>query len=176
MPVYRLGDDQPQLPEPGAAWIAPNAVVIGKVEVGPDASIWWNAVVRGDNDRIVIGPRSNVQDGAVLHVDAGAPLEIGEGVTVGHMAMLHGCTVEDNVLIGMGAVVLNRAVIGRNCLIGAGALIPEGKVIAPGSLVIGRPGTAVRELTEDEVERQVRSAQGYVERWRRYARDLAEVG
>src|SRR5512132_2476642 len=129
-----------------AFWIAPTAVVIGDVRLAHNASVWWQAVLRGDNEPISLGENANVQDGCVLHADPGFPLTIGKDVTVGHLAMLHGCTIGDNCLIGIGAVILNGAVIGRNCLIGAKALIPEGKGIPENSLVMGAPGKAVRQL------------------------------
>lgn len=172
MNVFSLGDKQPQLPPVGEYWIAPNATVLGDVILHPGASIWFGAVLRGDNDPIVIGPDSNIQDGSVLHTDAGEPLTIGRGVTVGHMAMLHGCEIGDNTLIGIGAVVLGRAKIGKNCLIGAGALITEGKVIPDNSLVMGQPGKVVRELEPGQIEALRGSAAHYVQNWKRYARDL----
>jgi len=169
---FDLGERRPKLPPTGEYWIAPNAVVLGDVELKSNASVWFGAVVRGDNDPIVIGESTNVQDLSVLHNDEGVPLTIGDGVTVGHRAMLHGCTVGDNSLIGIGAVILNGAVIGRNCLIGAQALITEGKAIPDNSLVIGSPGRAVRQLTEAEIGSLRLSAQRYVANWRRYAREL----
>src|ERR1700744_4469624 len=129
MTAYRLGDREPTLPPEGEYWIAPNAVVAGNVILKKNASVWFGAVLRGDNDPITIGENSNVQDGSVLHTDTGSPLTIGDNVTIGHMVMLHGCTSGDNSLVGIGAAVLNGAVIGKNCLIGAGALVTEGKVI-----------------------------------------------
>ncbi len=138
----------------------------------PGASVWFGAVLRGDNDPITIGENSNVQDGSVLHTDAGEPLTLGRGVTVGHLAMLHGCTVGDNSLIGIGAVILGRAVIGRDCIIGAGALIPEGKVIPDGSLVVGQPGRVVRALEPGQIAALEASAEHYVQNWKRYVRDL----
>lgn len=170
--VYDLGAASPDLPPEGEYWIAPGAVVLGRVRLERNASVWFGAVVRGDNDPIVIGENSNVQDGSVLHTDEGVPLTIGRNVTIGHQAMLHGCTVGDNSLIGIKATVLNRAVIGRNCLIGAHALIPEGKVIPDNSLVMGAPGKVVRELDESAVRMLEASALHYVENWRRYAREL----
>src|SRR5437868_4690004 len=137
--IYDLGDDRVEY-TPGESWIAPGAVVIGKVVLMRNASIWFGAVLRGDNEPIVIGENSNVQDGSVLHTDPGQPLTLGRDVTVGHKAMLHGCTVGDGSLIGIGAVILNEARIGKGCLIGAGALITERKVIPDGSLVMGSPG------------------------------------
>lgn len=172
MSVYSLGDSKPQLPPEGEYWIAPNATVLGNVILHPGASIWFNTVLRGDNDPIVIGRDSNIQDGSILHTDVGSPLTIGTGVTVGHKAMLHGCTIGDNSLVGIGAVILNGARIGKNCLIGANALITEGKVIPDNSLVMGQPGKVVRELDEGQIEALRISAQHYVQNWQRYLRDL----
>lgn len=176
MSVYSLADSRPQLPSEGEYWIAPNATVLGNVILHSGASIWFNAVVRGDNDPIVIGADTNIQDGSILHTDAGSPLTIGAGVTVGHKVMLHGCEIGDNSLIGIGAVILNGARIGRNCLIGANALITEGKVIPDNSLVMGQPGKVVRELDEGQIEALRISAQHYVQNWRRYVTGLKPVG
>ena len=156
----------------GEHWIAPGAVVIGQVELGHDVSIWFNSVVRGDNDRIVIGDGSQVQDGCVLHSDPGFPIHIGPGVSVGHMSMLHGCTIGDSTLIGIKAVVLNGAKIGKNCVIGANSLITEGKVIPDGVMVMGSPGRVVRQLTEDEIKFFAGFAPHYAARAKRYAREL----
>ena len=174
MGIYRLGDKQPQFPPQGDYWIAPNATVLGDVILLKDASVWFGVVVRGDNDPITIGERSNIQDNSVLHTDEGVPLTIGADVTVGHKAMLHGCKVGDGTLIGIGATVLNRAVIGKNCIIGAHALIPEGKVIPDRSLVVGLPGRIVRELTDEEVARLASSAQRYVANGKRYREELVQ--
>lgn len=176
MGLYQIGDKKPQLPPHGEYWIAPNATVLGDVILHKDASVWFGVVIRGDNDPIVIGERSNIQDNSVLHTDVGVPLTIGADVTVGHKAMLHGCTVGDNSLIGIGATVLNRVVIGRNCIIGAHALIPEGKVIPDNSLVVGAPGRVIRELGEAEAAFLKASADHYVENWKRYARELKPLG
>lgn len=170
MPIYELGERRPTL-DPDC-WIADNAVVIGSVAIERGASLWFNTVARGDNDLITVGEGSNVQDASVLHTDAGIPLAIGRDVTVGHMAMLHGCTVGEGSLIGIKAVVLNRAVIGAHCLIGANTLIPEGKIIPDRSLVIGSPGKVVRQLTDEEVARLLASARHYVDNWRRYRTGL----
>ena len=175
MTVYALGDKKPQLPPQGEYWIAPNAVVLGDVILESGASIWFNAVLRGDTDTLSVGENSNIQDGSILHADEGVPLLIGRDVTVGHKAMLHGCTVGDNSLIGIGAVVLNGAVIGKNCLIGANSLIPEGKVIPDGSLVMGQPGKVVRELTEAQIAGITMSAAHYVQNWKRFAANLREL-
>ncbi|MFT7688445.1 MAG: carbonic anhydrase/acetyltransferase-like protein (isoleucine patch superfamily) [Candidatus Azotimanducaceae bacterium] len=153
-------------------FVADNATVIGSVIIENDASIWFNVVIRGDNDLITIGENSNIQDGSVLHTDAGVPLTIGKNVTVGHKVMLHGCEIGDNSLIGINAVILNGATIGKNCLIGANSLIPEGKHIPDGSLVMGSPGKVVRELGPEQIKGLELSAKHYVENARRYKRDL----
>ncbi len=170
--IHALGERRVEL-RGGGQFIAHNATVIGSVVLEEDVSIWFNTVIRGDNDPIVIGARSNVQDGSVLHTDEGVPLAIGASVTVGHQAMLHGCTIGDGSLIGIKAVVLNHAVIGRECLIGAGALIPERKVIPDRSLVVGAPGRIVRTLSDEEAARLRWSADHYVANARRYLRDFA---
>ncbi|WP_428150134.1 gamma carbonic anhydrase family protein [Brevundimonas sp.] len=175
MTIYSLADKKPQLPPEGEYWIANNAVVIGDVILRPGASVWFGAVVRADNETMTIGENTNIQDGSVLHSDPGSPLTIGRDVTVGHKVMLHGCTVGDNSLIGIGAVILNRAQIGKNCLIGANTLIPEGKIIPDGSLVMGQPGKVVRELDEGQIAALTASAHHYVQNWKRYAADLKKV-
>lgn len=167
---FRLGEDRVEMADD--AWIADTAVVIGKVRLEAGASVWFNAVLRGDNELILIGENSNVQDGAVMHTDPGAPLTLGKGVTVGHKAMLHGCTVGDYSLIGINAVVLNGAKIGRNCIIGANALIPEGKEIPDGSLVMGSPGKVVRQLSEQQQQAVAAGGAHYVQNAQRYRRDL----
>ena len=156
----------------GDYWIAPDAVVIGSVVMGPNASVWFGCIVRADNDTITIGENSQLQDGCVLHTDAGFPLTLGKGVSVGHMAMLHGCTIGDGTLVGIKSVVLNDAVIGKNCVIGANSLIAEGKKIPDGSLVLGSPGKVVRQLTEDEIKRFNGIAANYVRKWKLYKTDL----
>jgi carbonic anhydrase/acetyltransferase-like protein (isoleucine patch superfamily) len=168
---YALGDDRISTAD-DQFWIAPTAVLIGKVRLGKNASVWWHSVLRGDNEPITVGEGSNIQDGCVLHTDLGFPLVIGQGVTVGHMAMLHGCTIGDGSLIGIGAVILNGATIGRNCLIGAKALIPEGKSIPDNSLVMGAPGKVVREVTPEHLARMRKDTEHYVGNWQRYQRDL----
>jgi|TARA_R110002124_G_scaffold144232_7_gene309203 carbonic anhydrase/acetyltransferase-like protein (isoleucine patch superfamily) len=175
MTVYALADKNPQLPSDGEYWIAPNATVIGDVTLHPGASVWFGAVVRGDNDPVTIGRDTNIQDGSVLHSDPGEPLIIGDGVTVGHMVMLHSCEIGDNCLIGIGAVILGRAKIGANCLIGANTLITEGKVIPDNSLVMGQPGKVVRQLEPGQIAALKASAAHYVQNWRRYAGDLKAV-
>ncbi|MGZ8155600.1 MAG: gamma carbonic anhydrase family protein [Burkholderiales bacterium] len=156
----------------GDYWIAENATVIGSVVLENNANIWFNCVVRGDNDVITIGENSQLQDGCVLHVDPGHPLTLGRNVSVGHMAMLHGCTIGEGSLVGIKSVILNDAVIGKNCLIGANTLISEGKTIPDGSLVLGSPGKVVRALTPEEIERINRIASNYAARAKRYAKEL----
>ena len=159
----------PDLPGEGNYWIAPSATVVGRVRLLNNASIWFGAVARGDNEWITIGEGSNVQDGSVLHTDPGAPLTIGKGVTVGHMVMLHGCEIGDGSLVGIGSIILNRTRIGKNCLIGANTLITEGKEIPDNSVVMGAPGKVVRQ-TDDAVRAMLSySAEHYVENWKRYA-------
>ena len=157
-------------------FIAHNATVIGSVVIGDNVSIWFNVVLRGDNDVISIGAETNIQDGAVVHVDPGKPVTIGRGVTVGHKAVIHGCTIGDNTLIGINAVILNGAQIGNNCIIGANALIPEGKIIPDGSLVVGAPGRVVRQLSEEQIAQLGRSAAGYVENGRLFRQGLRREG
>lgn len=172
MTVYALGDWTLDPPADGQYWVAPSAQVMGRVRMKSNASVWFGAVVRGDNEWITIGENSNVQDNSVLHTDPGCPLDIGTGVTIGHLVMLHGCTIGDNSLVGIGSVVLNRVRIGTNCLIGAKTLIPEGKVIPDNSLVLGSPGRVVRTLSPEEIEGLKLSAAVYVENWKRFARTL----
>ncbi|MBZ5757750.1 gamma carbonic anhydrase family protein [Pseudomonas sp. S5(2021)] len=171
---YRLG--QSQVEAHPQSWVAPNATLIGKVQLDAGASVWFNVVMRGDNELIHIGENSNVQDGSVLHTDMGHPLSLGTGVTVGHKAMLHGCVVGDYSLIGINAVILNGVRIGKHCIIGANTLVPEGKEIPDGSLVIGSPGKVVRALTDEQKKMLEASAAHYVQNAQRYACDLAEQG
>jgi len=175
MPVYAIGDLVPELPEDGDYWIAPDAHVMGRVRIGRGVNIWFGAVLRGDNDLIAVGDGSNVQEGAMLHTDHDMPLTVGRDVTVGHHAILHGCTVGDNSLIGMGATVLNKAVIGRNCLVGANALVTEGKIFADHSLIVGAPAKAARELDASWAESIRKSATGYAAKGRQFARDLRRL-
>ncbi|KTT49857.1 hypothetical protein NS337_19975 [Pseudomonas oryzihabitans] len=171
---YRLGEQRVEAhPQ---SWVAPTAAVIGKVRLDEGASVWFGAVLRGDNELIHIGPDSNVQDGAVLHTDPGSPLTLGRGVTVGHQAMLHGCEIGDGSLIGIHAVVLNGARIGRNCLVGANALVTENVVIPDGSLVLGSPAKVVRTLSEAQQAQLAANAQVYVANARRYLEELFEQG
>lgn len=173
MTIYALGDARPEIAED--SWIAPNATVLGRVVLARGASVWFGAVLRGDNEPIRVGEGSNIQENAVLHTDMGFPLEIGRDCTIGHRAMLHGCTIGDGSLIGMGATVLNGAVIGRNCLIGAGALITEGKVIEDGSMVLGAPGRVVRMLSAAEIAGLGASAAGYRANMRRFRETLSPL-
>jgi carbonic anhydrase/acetyltransferase-like protein (isoleucine patch superfamily) len=167
---YSLGDRK--IVCKGDYWIADNAIVIGSVVLHNNASIWFNCVIRGDQDVITIGENSQLQDGCVVHIDPGHPLTLGKNVSVGHMAMLHGCTIGDGTLIGIKAVILNDAIIGKNCLIGANTLIPERKKIPDGSLVVGSPGRVVRHLTADEIREVSGSAAHYVKSWQRYKAEL----
>ena len=173
MAIYELDGVRPETD--GPHWIADSATVLGRVKLKRNASVWFNAVLRGDNDPIVVGENSNVQDGSVLHTDIGNPTIIGDNCTIGHMVMLHGCTIGDNTLIGIGSIILNGAKIGKNCLIGANTLITEGKVIPDGSMVMGAPGKVVRELNEQQVGMITFSAHHYVENWQRYAKRLKRI-
>lgn len=175
MSLYALGDVIPQLADDGSVYIAPNAQVMGNVILKSQSSVWFGAVLRGDNEPITVGARSNIQDGSICHTDPGHPLVIGEDVTVGHRVMLHGCTIGDNSLIGIGATILNGAKIGKNCLIGAHALITEGKEIPDNSMVIGAPGKVVRTLDDSAVARLKMSAQIYVANAKRFSKDLKEL-
>jgi carbonic anhydrase/acetyltransferase-like protein (isoleucine patch superfamily) len=172
MALYELGGARVATAGEGRCWVAPNAVLLGKVEICEDASVWFGAVLRGDNELIRLGPRSNVQDGCVLHTDPGFPLDIGGDCTIGHMVMLHGCTIGLKSMIGIGSIILNGARIGEECLIGANTLIAEGKEIPPRSMVLGSPGKIVRQLTDQDVQRFTGGARRYVDNWKRYARDL----
>jgi carbonic anhydrase/acetyltransferase-like protein (isoleucine patch superfamily) len=173
MSVYQLDQHTPRIAP--SAWVADSAEVIGRVTLHDDTSVWYHAVLRGDTDDITIGRRSNVQDAAVLHADPGFPLTVGEGVTIGHQAMLHGCSVGDGSLIGIQAVVLNGARIGRDCLVGAGALVTEGKEFPDGSMILGAPAKLVRALRPDEIAGLQRSAARYVENARRHRSGLKKL-
>ena len=174
MALYELDGVAPQLA--AGAWVADSAQVIGHVVLGENASIWFGAVLRGDNEALTIGRDTNVQDGSVLHSDMGSPLTLGEGVTIGHQVMLHGCTVGDNTLIGIQAVILNNARIGRNSIVGAGAVVTEGKEFPDNSLIIGAPAKVVRTLDEAAAERLRKNADHYVENARRFAKGLKKIG
>ncbi len=173
MAVYRLGDSVPSI-EPGA-WVADSAQVIGDVVLEESSSVWFGAVLRGDNTRLQIGARSNVQDGAVIHSDTGWPATLGCDVTVGHQAMLHGCTVGDGSLIGIQAVILNGARIGKSCLVAAGAVVTEGKVFEDGWLIMGAPAKAVRPLTPEQIAGLARSAAGYVAKAQKFRTELVRI-
>jgi len=174
MAIYQLGEHAPEID--ASAYVADSANLIGKVTVEAQASIWDGVTIRGDNERITIGENSNVQEGTVMHTDMGYPLTLGRGVTVGHQAMLHGCTVGDGSLIGIQAVVLNGAKIGKGCLVGAGALVTEGKEFPDNSLILGTPAKVVRTLTEEDLLRLQGNAAGYVERGQRFKAELKKIG
>ena len=172
MPIYALNDSRPTFEDEASVWIAPDAVLIGDVRLGRNVSIWFGTVLRGDNEPILIGEDSNVQEHTVMHTDLGFPLTVGRGCTIGHKAMLHGCTIGDNSLIGMGAIVLNGARIGKNSLVGAGALVTEGKTFPDNSLIVGSPARVVRSLDEAAIRGLRGSAEHYVENARRFAAGL----
>lgn len=173
MAVYRLDDLEPRIAP--SAWVADSAQVIGDVVLGENASVWFGAVLRGDTATLTIGRNSNVQDNSVLHADPGVPTTIGENVTVGHQVMLHGCTVGDGSLIGIGAVVLNGAKIGRNCLVGAGALVTEGKEFPDGAMILGSPARVAKIMTPEQIEKMQRGAANYVNNAKRYAAGLVKI-
>ncbi|MFM6986481.1 MAG: gamma carbonic anhydrase family protein [Hydrogenophaga sp.] len=174
MAIYELDGIPPRVA--GSAWVAESAQVIGDVQLAAGSSVWFGATLRGDTEPIVVGEGSNIQDGSVLHADIGMPLTIGRHVTVGHQVMLHGCTIGDESLIGIGAIVLNGAKIGKNCLVGAGSLVTEGKEFPDGSMIIGSPAKAVRQLTPEQMEGLRRSAQHYMENAERFRRGLKKLG
>ena len=174
MALYQLGDESPRIAD--SAWVADSAQVIGNVELGEDASVWFGAVLRGDGEPIRIGPGVNIQDGTVVHADPGFPVTLERNVSVGHQVMLHGCTVGENSLIGIQSVVLNGARIGRNCLVGAGALVTEGKEFPDGSLIIGSPAKVARMLTPEQIAGLQRVAEHYVENAARFRKDLKKIG
>ena len=173
MAIYQLGDAVPRIHP--SAWVAENASVIGRVELQEGASIWYGVTIRGDNDWMVIGKNSNIQDGSMLHTDAGVPFVIGEGVTVGHQVMLHGCTVGDHTLVGIQSVLLNHCKIGKHSIVGAGSLVTEGKEFPDGALIVGRPAKVVRMLTPEEIERLKGMAAHYVANAQRHRSDLKRV-
>ncbi len=172
MTTYALGDWTPEFPADGEYWVAPDAVVVGRVRLKKNASVWFGAVLRGDNDWIELGENSNIQDNSVVHTDPGQPTIIGANVTVGHKVILHSAIVGDNSLVGMGAILLNRCKIGRNCLIGAGAIVTEGKEIPDNSMVIGAPGRVIRQLTEPQLALLKMSAEVYVKNYQRFRENL----
>lgn len=173
MPLYAIDGHAPQVP--GDSWVAPSADLIGDVQLGHEVGVWFGAVIRADNTPIVLGDRTNIQEGAMLHSDPGVPLRVGNDCTIGHHAILHGCTIGDRVLIGMGAIVLNNAVIGDDCLVGAGALVTEGKTFPPGSLIVGSPARAVRELPPEGLTALKASAAGYAARQAHFRANLTRV-
>jgi carbonic anhydrase/acetyltransferase-like protein (isoleucine patch superfamily) len=175
MPLYSLDGVSPELPASGRYWIAPDASLIGKVRIREGVSIWFGAVLRGDNEWIEIGEDSNVQDGCVLHTDPGFPLKTGKGCTLGHRAVVHGCTVGDNSLIGMGAVLLNGAKIGNNSIVGAGALVTEGKEFPDNALLVGSPARSIRTLDEKAAGMLKLAAKSYSDRWPRYATGFKRI-
>ena len=168
--IYEFEGHTPKL-DPNC-WVASNAVIVGKVELKKNSNIWFNSVLRGDVEPITIGEGSNIQDGSVLHTDPGYPLKIGKNVTVGHLVMLHGCTIGDNSLIGIGAVILNNAKIGKNCIVGAKALVTENKDISDNSLIMGSPGKIVRQVTDEEVESIKKNAERYQNNWKKYSKSI----
>jgi len=176
MPLYALDGTAPETPPEGQWWLAPDAHVIGKVRLARDVGIWFGAVLRGDNEWIEIGEGSNIQEGCVLHTDIGAPLSLGAGCTIGHRAILHGCTIGENTLVGMGATVLNHAKIGRNCMVGANALVTEGREFPDNSLIVGSPAKAIRTLDEAAAAGLRRASAGYVANWKRFAAGMTRLG
>lgn len=176
MAIYELDGVRPTLPQSGNFWIAPSAEVMGNVILKENASVWYGCVLRGDNDPIIIGENTNVQDLSVIHTDIGAPVTIGANVTIGHRVILHGCELGDDTLIGMGSTILNRVRIGRNCIIGANALIPEGKEIPDNSLVMGAPGKVIKDVSEMQLQVIKMSAHHYVENWQRHKAGMKLIG
>lgn len=172
MAIYSLDQEAPRFADPARAYVAPGAHLVGRILVGLDVSIWFNVVIRGDNDLITIGDGTNIQDGSIVHADPGVPATIGAGCTIGHRVIIHGATIGAGSLIGMGATILNRAVIGPNCLVGANALVTEGKEFPEGSLIVGAPAKVVRQLSEQEIAGLRASAEGYVANGRRFAAGL----
>jgi carbonic anhydrase/acetyltransferase-like protein (isoleucine patch superfamily) len=173
MPIYTLDGERPLISDPETGWIAPDAMLVGRLRIGRDVSIWFGAVLRGDNEPITIGDETNVQEHTIMHTDMGYPLTVGRGCTIGHRAILHGCTIGDNTLIGMGATVLNGAHIGNDCIVGAGALVTEGKTFPDRSLIVGAPAKVVRDLDDEAVARLRASAEHYVENAKRFRQGLA---
>ncbi|HZL31598.1 MAG TPA: gamma carbonic anhydrase family protein [Pseudolabrys sp.] len=176
MPIYELDGQTPEFPGDGQYWVADTAVLIGRVRLKPEASVWFGAVLRGDNEWIELGERSQIQDNCTLHTDMGFPLVIGVNCVIGHKVMLHGCTIGDNSLVGMGAIVLNGAKIGKNSLVGAGALVTEGKSYPDNSMIVGAPARAIRTLDEKALAMIRGGADHYVKRWKQYAKGLKRVG
>jgi carbonic anhydrase/acetyltransferase-like protein (isoleucine patch superfamily) len=176
MPIYELDGQAPELPADRRFWVADTATLIGRVRLKTDASVWFGSVLRGDNEWIELGERTQIQDNATLHTDPGFPISIGNDCVIGHNVVLHGCTIAATSLIGMGAIVLNGARIGRGCLVGAGALVTEGKEFADHSLIVGAPARVIRTISEAEKEQIARGADIYVKRWQRYAAGLKRIG
>ncbi len=175
MPIYALDGHRPELPASGRCWIAPDAVLIGRVKIEEEASVWFGAVLRGDNEFITVGARSNIQDGSVLHTDPGFPLLIGTGYTIGHGAILHGCVIGAHSLVGMGATLLNGVKIGTHSVVGAGALVTEGKEFPDHSLIVGAPARAIRKLDAKAAEMVSGAAEIYFKRWQQYAKGLQQI-
>ncbi|WP_137137086.1 gamma carbonic anhydrase family protein [Rhizobium sp. FKY42] len=175
MSIYALGEFEPKLPVSDRYWIAPGAHVMGKVNLAEDVGIWFGAVLRGDNEWITIGARTNIQENTVIHTDWGFPTTIGDDCTIGHSAIIHGCIIGNNSLVGMGATILNGAKIGNNCLVGANALVTEGKEFPDNSLIVGSPAKAIRTLDETAVEKLKQSALNYSENWKRFATELKQI-
>jgi len=176
MPIYELDAARPDLPADGQYWVAETATLIGRVRLKRDTSVWWGAVLRGDNEWIEIGERTQIQDNSVIHTDPGFPATIGPECVIGHGVVLHGCTIGSHSLIGMGAIVLNGARIGRHCVVGAGALVTEGKEFADHSLIVGSPARAVRTLDDETAKQVAHGVEVYVNRWKHYAKRLKRVG
>jgi carbonic anhydrase/acetyltransferase-like protein (isoleucine patch superfamily) len=176
MAIYELDGQRPDLPADERYWVAESATVIGTVRLKRDASVWYGASLRGDNEWVEVGERSNIQENCILHTDIGFPLTIGAGCTIGHSVILHGCTIADDSLIGMGAIVLNGVKIGRHCLVGAGAVVTEGKEFADNSLIVGAPARAVREVNDKILQLIAESADFYVNNWQRYRKGLKKIG
>jgi carbonic anhydrase/acetyltransferase-like protein (isoleucine patch superfamily) len=176
MPIYELAGERPEFPADGQYWIADTATVIGRVRLKSESSVWWGAVLRGDNEWIELGERSQIQDNSTLHTDPGFPLTIGRGCVIGHSVVLHGCTVGDGSLVGMGALIMNGAKIGSNCIIGAGAVVTEGKTYPNNTLVVGAPAKVIRALDDKAVAMIAEGADIYVRRWKQYAGALKRIG
>ena len=175
MTLYAIGEKSPQLPDEENYWIAPGAHIMGQVIIGNNVGIWFGSVLRGDNDIIKIGNETNIQENTIIHVDPGCPVTIGNNCTIGHNAIIHGCTIGNNTLIGMGATILNNAKIGNNCLVGAGALVTENKEFPDGSLIVASPAKAVRELSQDLIDNMPRSSKHYVTNFKKFVNEMTEI-
>jgi carbonic anhydrase/acetyltransferase-like protein (isoleucine patch superfamily) len=176
MAIFELAGERPEFPADGQYWVAETAVLVGRVRLKSEASVWWNTVLRGDNEWIELGERSQIQDNSTLHTDPGYPLTIGSGCVIGHNVVLHGCTIGDGCLVGMGAIMMNGAKVGANCIVGAGAVVTEGKTFPDNSLVVGAPARVVRALDEKAAEMIAAGADIYVRRWKNYASGLKRIG